>query len=1508
MALSVKRFIHALDCPEPSNQVNVNYHATSAEQLCSGSGTLSAIFTEAANLAGIVEGAEEAFAGEGGVCADGMDVVFVVDYTGSMSGAISGVKTGLNSLVNTINTASSGNYRLGLVLFDGASSGTSPTYAGSGYYQNLPSSQKINVANSNGPTSGNIFITCVEKMNTIGNSTSFGNNLNAIDQPNSNTGMQLGSGTECGGQAAYEIVANDFAGSFRSGVQKLIILVTDDNPENTTSWFQNTLTPALNNAGAQVMINSSQASDTRYSYIANNTQPAGDTHYSLSFNGTWTTGLETSINDLCEETFTYTCDDLAVGWYQEVGQQTAYYWDGSAWSSTHTCQYTVTINLVDDSATTDITAIPSNHAYYSDSDTYVITANHGTTFNITNTLYAVTDYTFSDIGNISVSNSGINVYTDNGVGDSDTNALLSSNEFQITGTVTQDLTVNVSIRGTATQTQYSMVLDIIGDETDQPGQGAGDTLDANSQTQSPAGFVRVDGAIPTSGWVDVGSTYYRSARRYTFTGAVDSSHSFDVNLTGDPTDYDLTLESATLSGNQQGSAALTGNFTLSDANKDLTGTFTMPSGGGDAQIYVYGQVDQPDYTYTLTATESITGASIDDAPYSQTFTGYTGDEFTFEIQLSADTDYSSFTIDETLTLAGSNTAAIDYTVDNTNGRVTGTVTMPAGGGDGEVRISGSATRTLHTYRVTFQDPYTDSASWQTITYTGITGSTHTTTHPLSGQDADTNYYVGTNGQNNGVTNNDSTNLVSTRNHASDYTVTDLNIVLASMPQGGGSALVTVTGSQAAIQYTFNTTFSFEPNSLPASNFTSTNNANDLSISTTGAAGTTHTIQTYIETPTDHEWASTPGVSESHGSLSSPTCAIQANTGSTSALVSVTLEIPSGGGSGTVTIAPTVREKTYSYTLTLQTNASSSSVNQYSESLASSTGDVSGSNNNNGTVTVTYGPMNAGDSVNDVLAGVVANNSTDYTPEITSFSYSTGLSASLTPTENTYGSGSEGMALDFTMHSQDPRGSGLSSGTLTANVSLTAVTHSFVISFTDSISNVGPNVASQTLYGTVGQDIDWSQAYSASSGYSFNITGVVDNSGATTSVVVPGGQAVSGTLDMPSGGGSATVTASGSSTLITYNYVITWDNLIAGAEWSVNGTDDYVQTISMAPGTTTTISQELSPDSGREITSLTVQDNSNDVTITSSSAASGIIEASVSMPSNANGNRAATITASGTTRAISRTLTINYSESITGARITNVTSPGANGINSESVSGVPNATGSLTRYLMAETGYTEPVINTITDNSSYITNLASASSTGGSGLYRSFDFDYQIPPSNQSGTITIGGSVTTNCGLCSFTASGSAPTSYNGTNGSIAVAYPNGGCNEPLTWSISPNAGTQGEAPLGPTWTGLSVGTYTITVTEANGCTTDVLVAVPNATTTTTTSSSTYNYYRAFGCDTQNLYTLRSTMAFPLGSSVATNKFGEDNEMCIDRFSFGSAFDYSVVSLGNCDCESTGPTP
>ena len=1516
MALSVKRFIHAIDCPEPDNQINVTYHVNDPSLLCEGGGTPTAIFSDdGTTLGGIVENAGSANAGEGGVCAEGMDVVFVIDYTQSMDDAIDGVKTGLNSLVSTINTASNGNYRLGLVLFDGDGT-SSPDYASSGYYQQeIPASQKINVANSNGPNGGNIYITCVEKMNTIGNSTSFGDALSVLNQPNSATGMTMGSNTECGGQAAYEVVANDFAGSFRSGVQKLIIIVTDDHPENNTTWFQNTLTPALNNAGAQVMINKSGVATSRYSYIANNTQPAGATHYSLNFNGTWTTGLETSINELCEETFTYTCETIPAGWYLEDGQTTAYYWDGSAWTITDRCEYTVRINLSENISNATLDAVSSSNAYYVDANTIEITGIPGTAFSYTGSVSPVNaDYEITNITNssttvvsgVAANVNSIGVFTDGGEGTPGQNGLLAIDEFQVSGNIQASGEYNIQISGTTSENEWEFELFIIGDETDAPA-GPGDTTADDGGTFSPGGFTIVNPQVPaSSNWVDMASTYARSAYKYTFTGTTGTEFDFDASFTPSPLDYDFTLKTATHQGlNSNSYLALQNKYTLSDANKDLTGTFAMPSGGGSAEITVNAQVNQPEYSFNLTASESITGASINGAPYSQTYTGYTGDTFSFTIQLSADFDYGDFDI-VGVTKSGADTGSVVYTINNTNKTVTGTVTMPQGGGDCNLAIAGKSDGQLvHTYTITFVDPYTDTASWPDITYTGTTGTTHATTHPLSFQDGDTTYYVGTSGVQNGVTNNDSTNLVSNRNHPTDYTVTDLNIVLASMPQGGGSAIVTITGSQATNEYTYTVTWSMaSSNTTPACTF-SNGSTSTYTQTFTGEVGDPISASAQVSTPLDYVWRGEDPV-EVSGILNGSATEPNTYTSNLSGISS----IPSGGGNLTVTVTPDIRSHIYTYTATVQTNGSTSSVNQYSESFSSNPNVVSGSNNANGTVTITYVAM-AGTVVNTINVAVVPNNSTDYTAEITSISSPNEFSI----TENNYGG--EGMDIDFIMPSLDARSSNSGTGTITANVTLSAITHTFTLTTNDSIANVSPNTAVHTLTGGVGADLDWATTYSATSGYDFSITDKTitgSNVSAVSAIIQPGSKSIAGNIIMPSGGGSATVTAQGSSNIITYPATITWNNGISGAFWAgTPGSDTVTQTVNLQPGTSTTLLQSVSPDSGRELVSISATDNSGNVSVSSTSvsnAGNGSVSISVSMPSNATAGYLATVTTSGTTRVITRSLTVSYLESITGAFISSGTGSGAGSYTSDTWSGVPGTTGSRTLYLVSEAGYTTPSITSITRSNT--THIPSASDTASSGStdgvgWDEWQYTYQIPSSNATATITINGSVDTNCEFCSINAGASAPTTYNGSNGVITVFYAEGNCNEPLTWSISPSAGLQGESPFGgPQWTGASPGTYTITVTDSFGCESQLLIAVPNATTTTTTQSSSFNYYRAIGCDTGTIYTLRTNTNWLIGMSVSTNKFGEDTEMCLDRQRIGPTYDYSIIGLGECECD--GPAP
>lgn len=1514
MALSVKRFIHEIDCPEPENQVNVTYHINDPSLLCAGGGTPTAIFSDdGTTLGGIIENAGSGNAGEGGVCAEGMDVVFVVDYTGSMSGGISGVKTGISTLVNAIDNESGGDYRLSLVLYDERST-SSPPYASSGYYQSLNSDQKINTSSSF-QSGYNVFFTCVEKMNTVGNSTSFTNALNAIDGTNSATEMSLGDGSdsdEPAGECLYEVVANDFAGSFRSGVQRLIILITDNVASETSTYWQNTLTPALNNAGAQLLIqvdpfNGYVTSTTMasYTYAAENTQPQGYYDYSLNFNGTWTTGLETAISELCTETFVYTCETIPAGWYLENGQTTAYYWNGTAWTDSDACEYTVRINLSENIANATLDAVSSSNAYYVDSNTIEITGTIGTAFSYTGSVSPVSgDYEINNITNSSttvVSGSAANVnsigvFTDGGEGTPGQNGLLGVDEFLVSGNIQASGEYNIQISGTTSENEWDFELFIIGDETDQPGFGTGDTTADDNSTFSPGGFTVVDPVLPASGWVDVSGTYARSARKYTFSGNTGDEFSFDVGFTPNPTDYDFELKTATHQGqNANSSLALQNKYTLSDANKDLTGTFAMPSGGGSAEITVNAQVNQPEYSFNLTASESITGASINGAPYSQTYTGYTGDTFNFTIQLSADFDYGDFDI-LGVTKSGNDTGAVSYTIDNVNKRVTGTVTMTSSGGDCNLAVAGKSDGLLtHTYTITFVDPYTDTASWPDITYTGTTGSFRASTHSLTGQDTDTTYYVGTSGLQNGVSNNDSGNLVANRNHPQDHTVTDLNIVLASMPQGGGSAIVTITGSQAINEYTYTVTWSMaSTNTTPACYF-SNGSASTYTQTFIGEVGDPVSASAQISTPLDYIWRGEIPVEVSgilNGSATEP------NTYTSN--LSGTSSIPSGGGNLTVIVTPDIRSHIYTYTATVRTNGSTSSVNQYSEALSSNATAVSGSNNANGTVTITYFGM-VGTVVNKIDVAVVANNSTDYTTEITSISTVSGPNE-FSITETNYGG--EGMDIDFTMPSLDARSGNSGTATITANVTLSAKTHTFTLTTNDSISNVSPNTAVHTLTGGVGADLNWATTYSATSGYDFSITDRTitgSNVSAVAAVIQPGGKSISGNIIMPSGGGSATVTAQGSSNIITFPATITWNNGISGAFWAgTPGSDTVNQTVNLQPGTSTTLSQTVSPDSGRELVSLSATDNSGNVS-TSTSLGNGSVSISVSMPSNATAGYSATVTTSGNTKLITRTLTVSYLENITGAFISSSNGSGGGSFTSDTWSGVPGTTGSRTLYLVSEAGYTNPSITSISRSNT--THIPSASDTSSDGAgWDEWQYTYQIPSSNASATITINGSADTNCEFCDFGAGASAPTTYNGSNGVITVAYAEGSCNEPLTWSISPFAGLEGESPFGgPQWSGASPGTYTITSTDSFGCESQLLIVVPNATLTTTTQSSSFNYYRATGCDTDTLYVLRSTTYWPIGSSVTTNKFGTNSSMCIDRLVFGPTFDYTIMGLGDCIC-------
>ena len=371
MAISVKTFINPLNCDEPAYEVPVIYSADAvngASTICGGGGTTTNVYGDYANLAGIASNSSTGNAANTDICQDGMDVVFVVDYTGSMSGAINGVKNGINNIVTEIQSQSNGNYRLGLVLFDGPATNLSNTYGSSDFYQNLPSTQKI--------ATGRHLITCVEKMSAIGNQSTFATHLSYIDSnTNSATGMVLGSAVECGGEATSQVVQNSFAGQWRSNVLKLIILITDDTPDQTSpgvedATFFNNLTTACSNNDIQVFSNieNGAISTTLYEGLSNNTTPAGQAYTGLNFsNSNWVTGMINGITTLCVETTTYTCDPAPAGWYTDSPLQagaTVYYWDGSGWTNSYSCQYEVRVDLVDAITNGSVDDIALNHPNY----------------------------------------------------------------------------------------------------------------------------------------------------------------------------------------------------------------------------------------------------------------------------------------------------------------------------------------------------------------------------------------------------------------------------------------------------------------------------------------------------------------------------------------------------------------------------------------------------------------------------------------------------------------------------------------------------------------------------------------------------------------------------------------------------------------------------------------------------------------------------------------------------------------------------------------------------------------------------------------------------------------------------------------------------------------------------------------------------------------------------------------------------------------------------------------
>ena len=1146
MAISVKQFPNPLNCDEPAYAVPVAYDpdvASGGVDICNGNGTNTVIYGDYTTLADIYSNAATGNAANTNICDDGMDVVFVVDYTFSMNNAIAGVKNGIANIAAEINTQTSGNYRLGLVLYDEyAETGVGSTlrYASSGYYQNLPTGQKIIEVNS--PRKQ--VYTCIEKMSAIGNigsaSSGFTQGLNAIaNAADSSTTMRIGNGTgapEPGGLATYKAAAESFAGSWRSGVLKVIIHITDnypggndDNYNNTDlTYFQNTLTPALDNQNIQFFHNSDAASsdgeNIAYKYLVENTTPVGLGNYGVNYNNSnWTTNIVQGLQDLCDETTTYSCDPAPAGWYADTpivaGTTVAYYWNGTAWTNSYSCPlpvYTVKVDIVDaiTSGHGSVDNISPGHVNYFDIDTFEFSGNPSQVFTATVDTSVGSGYQnlSLNVSNVSDTNVITNTSLSNNPG--------SSPEVTIQVTIGNgNSTESIQINGGATVIQRTLRIDVIGDIVD--------TLDANNAAQSPSGYIDPQPSTPTpSSWTNVGiggtAAYNNYAYRTEITADPSTSHTVDVGFDRIPSDYVLdvdsvTAEGYTLSGNGGGtlSAALStiSGMVFNNGNQasaSWSGNVTIGNSDLWVKAYFGGDADQPDFRITVHASETITGASLI-SPTSTSFDGYTGDVFNFSKLLQLDAGYTNLNV--TGVIADVNYSGngaltnIQATSGNDGGQAT--VTMPSTSGTSAgIVISGTTQQIQYNYTITVLDTLS-TTTWSVITLTAPVGGSAAAIAASPIIDSEYTYNINT------ISNDDSGNLTSVINSSS---APSINLTVGSMPLGGGSASVTLGGSQTQNQYNFNLSISEDPT---ASNGSWASNSTTL----TGHAGQTLTGTFTWNGGSGYEYAAS-GHSTTSGAITDtqfPT--------SGSITTDYEVEMPSGGGSGAITVDDTQETQVdYSYTVIFDNSNMSNNTNV---TATPSTQTLTGSAGAYQTFTIDLDPSPSY-YVIDIQG---ANN-------ISTHDGSGNVNTATELTITAYNTSTNVITGKVLM----PVGGG--TGYVRPKGAATNPDFDFIITGVSAISNTAvlsqPNPV--TLTGKAGLTQTTTFDVASLSGYTHNVTGVTIANNYSNAVTGAATVAEDMKVDvvMPVGGGSTRATATGTSTQTAATVVLNFTENLGAA--------------------------------------------------------------------------------------------------------------------------------------------------------------------------------------------------------------------------------------------------------------------------------------------------------------------------------------------------------------------------
>lgn len=207
------------------------------------------------------------------------DVVFIIDDTGSMGGAINNVESEAANLISAINSASNGDMKLGLVTFK-----DNVTVVDDLAFGNAASVQAHILALSAAAGAG-LPEASDEALNTA---------VNRLPASSRSPGQQIG----------------DFNGTWRAGAKKIVILITDAPP----GGFDDTYVLGVDNVNAHTRAVQAAAAGIKISAVfvptagdysgqaaimADYAATSGGLSLTTSANGTGTAGAITGIISVC---------------------------------------------------------------------------------------------------------------------------------------------------------------------------------------------------------------------------------------------------------------------------------------------------------------------------------------------------------------------------------------------------------------------------------------------------------------------------------------------------------------------------------------------------------------------------------------------------------------------------------------------------------------------------------------------------------------------------------------------------------------------------------------------------------------------------------------------------------------------------------------------------------------------------------------------------------------------------------------------------------------------------------------------------------------------------------------------------------------------------------------------------------------------------------------------------------------------------------------------------------